>query len=283
MHPLDLENETAEKFGMNAIEDLNRKTRLDLFACVECGRCTDVCPAANTDKGLSPMHLMTKLRDALQNTGKSFAPSSQAPFPVSAGGMGIEATMAWQKNGWSTSRSAEPPALIGEVITEQELWSCTTCRACEERCPVGNLHLTPLLEMRRYLVLTEGKMPSEAKRALQNIERQGNPWGFPRKDRTAWMEQFAAETGWHIPTLRDNPQPEWLWWVGSMDTYDTRARQVTFALARLLHEAGVSFAVLGRRNAIPGTRPAGSGTSFSFKSCAGRISKPSGNTAFAKS
>ncbi len=268
---LDLEDESAVKFGMNAIEDLTRKQRLDLFACVECGRCTDVCPAANTDKGLSPMHLMTKLRDTLQRKGMEFAPrtslSLQSPGiqPVA---MDIRSTMAWQTTGWvkrGDSTSIQPSTLIGEVITEKELWACTTCRHCEERCPVGNLQLAPLMEMRRYLVLTEGKMPAEARRTLQNIDRQSNPWGFPRQDRTAWMEAFAAKEGWHIPTLRDNPKPDWLWWVGSMGAYDLRARRVTFAFARLLHEAGISFAVLGAEERNSGDTPRRLGDEFLFQ------------------
>ncbi|MFC5470187.1 (Fe-S)-binding protein [Cohnella suwonensis] len=262
MEPLNLEDDTAEKFGASELGDLARKTRLDLFACVECGRCTDVCPAANTDKGLSPMHLMTKLRDALQGHNKSFRPAIDRPIATS-GGADIRSTMTWQTENWRAGETK--PSLIGEVVTEQELWSCTTCRACEERCPVGNAQLSPLLEMRRYLVLTEGRMPSEARRTLQNIDRQGNPWGFPRKDRTAWMEAFAAEMGWRIPTLRDEPRPDWLLWVGSMGAYDARARKVTFALVKLLRQAGVSFAVLGAEERNSGDTPRRLGDEFLFQ------------------
>lgn len=265
MEPLDLEDETAEKFGMNEIADLTRETRLDLFACVECGRCTDVCPAANTDKGLSPMHLITKLRDAILNKGKSFKPTTSAPAQSAGDGMDIRETMAWQSEGWMKSPAGYEASLIGDVVTEQELWSCTTCRACEERCPVGNRQLTPLIEMRRYLVLTEGRMPTEAKRTLQNIDRQSNPWGFSRQERAAWMEAFAAREGWRVPTIRDHPKPQWLWWVGSMGAYDTRAREVTFAFARLLREAGVSFAVLGAEERNSGDTPRRLGDEYLFQ------------------
>lgn len=270
---MDLEDESAEKYGMNGVADLTRKQRLDLFACVECGRCTDVCPAANTDKGLSPMHIMTKLRDTLQGKGMEFRPMEKVVDGQSISSppaMDISSTMAWQSKGWmkrSQSKLDYPAstALIGEVITEQELWACTTCRHCEERCPVGNLQLAPIMEMRRYLVLTEGKMPSEAKRTLQNIDRQSNPWGFPRQDRTLWMEEFATKEGWQIPTLIDNPKPDWLWWVGSMGAYDLRARRVTFAFARLLHEAGVSYAVLGAEERNSGDTPRRLGDEFLFQ------------------
>ena len=266
MAPLDLEDENAEKFGMNELADLTRATRLDLFACVECGRCMDVCPAASTDKGLSPMHLMTKLRDSLLNKGMVFAPSTDAPVASDSSGMDIRATMAWQSSGWmAREKSACIPVLIGDVVTEQELWACTTCRACEERCPVGNRQLTPLIEMRRYLVLTEGRMPPEAKRTLQNIDRQSNPWGFPRQERAAWMEVFAAKEGWRIPTIRANPKADWLWWVGSMGAYDLRARGVTYAFARLLREAGVSFAVLGTEERNSGDTPRRLGDEYLFQ------------------
>jgi Fe-S oxidoreductase len=264
MTKLDLENEAAEKFGMNSVADLTRKQRLDLFACVECGRCTDACPAANTDKGLSPMHLMTKLRDTLQRKGMEFKPASEVESGH-PGDMDIGGTMAWQSSGWMKSNNPQAAELIGEVITEQELWACTTCRHCEERCPVGNMQLAPLMEMRRYLVLTEGKMPSEARRTLQNIDRQSNPWGFPRQDRTAWMEEFAAKMGWRIPTLRENPRPDWLWWVGSMGAYDRRALRVTFAFARLLKEAGIRFAVLGTEERNSGDTPRRLGDEFLFQ------------------
>ncbi len=263
---LDLEDETAEKFGMNAPGDLNRKQRLDLFACVECGRCTNVCPAANTDKGLAPMHIMTKLRDSLQGKGMEFRPAENVAKGADPHAMDIEATMDWQKKGWmKRGEGSSPAGLIGEVITEQELWACTTCRHCEEICPVGNLQLAPIMEMRRYLVLTEGRVPAEAKRTLQNIDRQSNPWGFPRQDRTAWMSEFAAKEGWSIPTLRDNPRPDWLWWVGSMGAYDLRARRVTFAFARLLREANVSFAVLGAEERNSGDTPRRLGDEFLFQ------------------
>jgi Fe-S oxidoreductase len=315
---MDLDDENAEKFGMNAVADLTRKQRLDLFACVECGRCTDVCPAANTDKGLSPMHIMTKLRDTLQSKGLEFRPAEKvvdSTSITSPAAMNISSTMVWQTKGWAKRSESKPanaahvanssnssnssnatnssnPAnsaslavsqlaehiqstadpstsspisLIGEVITEQELWACTTCRHCEERCPVGNLQLSPIMEMRRYLVLTEGKMPSDARRTLQNIDRQSNPWGFPRQDRTLWMEEFATKEGWQIPTLLDNSKPDWLWWVGSMGAYDLRARRVTFAFARLLHTAGVSFAVLGAEERNSGDTPRRLGDEFLFQ------------------
>ncbi|WP_258171096.1 (Fe-S)-binding protein [Paenibacillus sp. R14(2021)] len=275
--PLDLEDEEAESFGVGAVEQFNRKQLLDLYACVECGRCTNVCPASSTGKMLSPMHLIVKLRDHL--TEKGAAITSKSPWVpdfrrvsagvpsahVMAGAMPvwvhgergaqttIEPTMSAQRQAWNVREAApvSDVALIGDVMTESELWACTSCRSCEEQCPVGNEHVDKIIDMRRYLVLTEGRVPAEAQRAMQNIERQGNPWGLPRGERAAWLSAYAAAVPEAAPvqTMRDavrsGEQPELLLWAGTMGAYDQRSRKVLFAVVRLLQAAGVPFAVLG--------------------------------------
>ncbi|QYR24370.1 4Fe-4S dicluster domain-containing protein [Paenibacillus sp. sptzw28] len=284
--PLDLEDENAESFGVGAIEQFTQKQLLDLYACVECGRCTNVCPASGTGKLLSPMHLITKLRDHLTEKGAAITSKSPwVPAFAAVGGssgrqigahtMGsviplwmnnedaasrrtsIEPTMTAQRQAWTThaDAAAEDVQLIGEVMSEAELWACTTCRSCEEQCPVGNEHVDKIIDMRRYLVLTEGRLPAEGQRALQNIERQGNPWGLPRSDRTAWIAAYesAAEAyggrSRPVRTMQEaarlGERPELLVWAGTMGAYDQRSRSVLFALVRLLQHAGVPFAVLG--------------------------------------
>ncbi|NBD27522.1 4Fe-4S dicluster domain-containing protein [Paenibacillus sp. T1] len=272
--PLDLEDEEAESFGVGAVEQFTRKQLLDLYACVECGRCTNVCPASSTGKLLSPMHLIVKLRDHL--TEKGAAITSKSPWVPAFGGSGetgahvmsgtvplwsgggsarttIEPTMTAQKQAWhaQADAAATDVALIGDVMTESELWACTTCRNCEDQCPVGNEHVDKIIDMRRYLVLTEGRVPSEAQRAMQNIERQGNPWGLPRAERASWLAAYEAAVpdAPPVPTMRDaagrGEQPELLLWAGTMGAYDQRSRKILFAVVRLLQEAGVPFAVLG--------------------------------------
>jgi len=163
----------------------------------------------------------------------------------------IKPTMAAQAQAWTVRAEAlaEEVQLVGEVMTEEELWACTTCRNCEEMCPVGNEHVDKIIDMRRYLVLMEGKLPTDGQRALQNIERQSNPWGLPRAERAAWIEECEIRTGVRVKTMQEMKKlglkPELLLWAGSMGAYDTRSRQVLYDVVRLLDHAEISFATLG--------------------------------------
>ncbi|WP_019637954.1 heterodisulfide reductase-related iron-sulfur binding cluster [Paenibacillus fonticola] len=287
---LDLEDEAAESFGAGKIEDFSRKQMLDFYACVECGRCTNACPASNTGKTLSPMHLITKLRDHLQDkgaavTGKSpyvpgFAGSvrgthtlqpptdarpSELLWSDANGITNITPTMEWHKAAWTLQdTSPKDISLIGDVISEEELWACTTCGNCEDQCPVGNEHVDKIIDMRRYLILMEGRVPHEGQRAMMNIERQGNPWGLSRSDRVNWTGEVEAE-GIPVPTVQENPQFEYLFFVGSMGSYDQRSRKISKAFVRLLHEAGVSFAILGNEERNSGDTPRRLGNELVFQ------------------
>ncbi|MFC0214648.1 (Fe-S)-binding protein [Paenibacillus chartarius] len=289
---LDLEDEEAESFGVGRIEDFTRKQLLDLYACVECGRCTNVCPASNTGKMLSPMHLIVKLRDHL--TEKGAAVTSKSPWvPRFAFGGGaqrvhtvtrlseplgawrgtgitdIGPTLQAQKLAWTAGgRPISEVELIGGVMTEEELWSCTTCRNCEDQCPVGNEHVDKIVDMRRYLVLTQGSMPHDGQRALQNIERQGNPWGISRNDRIKWVKDIDPCGELRVPTVKENPDFDYLFFVGSMGSYDNRSRKVTKAFVRLLNKAGVSFAILGNEEKGSGDTPRRLGNEFLFQQLA---------------
>ncbi|CAH0120440.1 putative iron-sulfur-binding oxidoreductase FadF [Paenibacillus sp. CECT 9249] len=304
---LDLEDENAESFGVHKIEDFTQKQMIDFYACVECGRCTNVCPASNTGKLLSPMHLITKLRDHL--TEKGAALTSKSPwvpeFAFADGGvhrMGdpkeafgawdggavtdIGPTMQAQTMLWSAAaagKSAEQIELIGDVITEEEIWACTTCRNCEDQCPVDNEHVDKIVDLRRHLVLMQGSLPHDGQRALQNIERQGNPWGISRADRAKWIGELAAygdvEAGGdqadrtkRVPTVKENPDFEFLYFVGSMGAYDNRSKKITHSFVRLLQEAGVNFAVLGNEEKNSGDTPRRMGNEFLFQQlCAENI------------
>ncbi|HUC93321.1 MAG TPA: heterodisulfide reductase-related iron-sulfur binding cluster [Paenibacillus sp.] len=294
LRKLDLEDEEAESFGAGRIEDFTRKQMLDFYACVECGRCTNVCPASNTGKALSPMHLIVKLRDHL--TEKGAAVTSRSPwqpafaFPAGGGAHAVTAaetaapdwrpdngitdigpTLAWQKAAWQPAAKKAPQELqlIGDVMTEDEIWACTTCRNCEDQCPVGNEHVDKIVDLRRYLVLMEGSVPHEGQRAMQNIERQGNPWGLSRSDRGKWTGDID---GIPVPTVRENPGFEVLFFVGSMGSYDNRTRKVSRALVRLLNEAGVSFAILGNEERNSGDTPRRMGNEMLFQQlCAENI------------
>lgn len=299
LRTLDLEDENAESFGAGAVEQFTSKQLLDLYACVECGRCTNVCPASGTGKLLSPMHLIVKLRDHL--TEKGAAVTSKSPwvpafaFPGTAGSASvfrpeepagrewsgggitdIRPTMELQKKSWIKAGSgAEGESagsgtvaaiadvnLVGDIMSPEELWSCTTCRNCEDQCPVGNEHVDKIIDMRRYLVLTEGSMPHDGQRALQNIERQSNPWGISRSDRAKWLEEVK---GIWVPTVRDLPDFDYLLFVGSMGSYDNRTKKVTVALVKLLAHAGIRFAILGDEERNSGDTPRRMGNELLFQ------------------
>jgi len=297
---LDLEDENAESFGVGKVEDFTRKQMLDFYACVECGRCTNVCPASGTGKALSPMHLITKLRDHLQEKGAVISGKSpwvpEFAFGGTASGAGgrqgarahamnafssaevdwrgeegsatdIRPTQAWQKSTWAVEagRSATELELIGDVMTEDEIWACTTCRNCEDQCPVGNEHVDKIVDLRRHLVLMQGSLPQEGQRALQNIERQGNPWGLSRGNRAEWTGEIE---GLRVPTVRELPDFEYMFFVGSMGSYDPRSRRVSRAFVRLLAEAGVRFAILGNEEKSSGDTARRMGNELLFQQLA---------------
>ncbi|MBX5436568.1 MAG: (Fe-S)-binding protein [Alicyclobacillaceae bacterium] len=291
--PLDFSDEEATEFGVGKVEDFARGSLLDLYACVECGRCTNMCPASNTGKLLSPMHLVTKLRDHLTEKGEAktglspWTPDRWLGVPrgfahaVAEQAAGADLGGAFEPNEWHTDisptlrrqaavwqadrRDVHAVSLIGDVITEDELWACTTCRNCEEECPVGNEHLAFIYGMRRYLVMTEGRITAEAARTLSNIERQGNPWGLNRNERVKWREEFPDL---EVPTVEENPRFEYLFWVGSMGSYDNRNRKVVRAFVRILNEAGVSFAILGNLERSSGDTARRLGNEFLFQQLA---------------
>lgn len=283
LEKLDLEDENAESFGVGKIEDFTQKQMLDYYACVECGRCTNVCPASNTGKLLSPMHLIVKLRDHLTEKGAvtsktPWTPAFAFPQPathgvqaVSASGFDwssgpmttIEPTLQRQKQMWTaTEKPVDELNLIGDVMTEEEIWACTTCRNCEDQCPVGNEHVDKIIDLRRHLVLMEGSVPTDGQRAMQNIERQSNPWGINRNSRADWKEE---EDVGYVPTVKENPDFEILYFVGSMGSYDNRSMKISKSFTRLLNKAGVNFAILGNEEKNSGDTPRRMGNELLFQ------------------
>lgn len=268
---INFEDETQEVFGVGKIEDFTQTQLIDLYACVECGRCTNMCPASGTGKMLSPMDLIVKMRDHL--TEKGAAITSRTPWMPSFAFANTQANQIAMQASAEAAAAAEGAAavvydknLIGDVITEQELWACTTCRNCEDQCPVMNEHVDKIIDMRRYLVMTEGSMPAEAQRALNNIERQGNPWGINRKDRMKWIEGLNGE--YEVPTVKDTDDFEYLFWVGSMGSFDNRSQKITHAFVKLMHEAGIKFAILGNEEKNSGDTARRIGNEFLFQQLA---------------
>lgn len=272
LEAIDFEDETQESFGVGTIEDFTQKQLVDLYACVECGRCTNMCPATGTGKMLSPMDLIVKLRDHLTNHGAAVT-QKQPWVPTYA----FSNTLGNQLAVSSSSQGAQEasatleysPSLIGDVITEEEIWACTTCRNCEDQCPVMNEHVDKIIDLRRHLVLMEGKMDADAQRAMQNIERQGNPWGLNRKEKENWRD---AREDVYVPTVKElkkeGEEFEYLLWVGSMGAFDNRSQKIALSFAKLLNEAGVKFAILGNKEKNSGDTPRRLGNEFLFQELA---------------
>src|SRR5699024_4242193 len=202
-------------------------------------------------KMLSPMDIMIKLRDHL--TEKGAAVTGKSPWVPSFAFAGQEGNVLANMDRNEASEKVNAIQMIGDVITEEELAGCTTCRNCEDACPVMNEHVGQIIDMRRYLVMTEGKMDPEAQRAVMNIERQGNPWGLSKKDRIKWCE---LDESVEIPTIKElkkaDEEFEYLFWVSSMGAYDSRSQKIAIAFAKLMNQAGIKFAILGNKEANSG-------------------------------
>ncbi|WP_100009856.1 (Fe-S)-binding protein [Lentibacillus sediminis] len=259
------QNEEDISFGVGKVEDFEQRQMLDFYACVECGRCTDVCPASGTGKMLSPMDIMIKLRDHL--TEKGAAITGKSPWVPAYAFAGAQGNQASASN--EAAATVQDLSMIGDVITQEELAGCTTCRNCEDACPVNNEHLGQIIDMRRYLVMTEGKMDQEQQRAVMNIERQGNPWGLSKKDRIKWRETDESVS---IPTIKELKKEdkdfEYLFWVSSMGSYDSRSQKIAIAFAKLMNQAGVSFAILGNKEMNSGDTARRIGNEFLFQEIA---------------
>jgi Fe-S oxidoreductase len=249
---MDMENlEEDTVFGAGHIEDFSWKQLLDLATCTECGRCQDACPAWNTGKPLSPKLLVMGLRDNLFTS----APRLLAAGASSHGGESAEAQGA--------VALAEVPSLVPDTIDPDVLWSCLTCGACVEACPVDIEHIDTIVEMRRYEVLMESRFPTEAGLMLRNIENQGDPWGLGGAKRTEWTEGLDFEVPVVTGTIPDDV--EYLYWVGCAGALDERARKGVQSTARLLHRAGVKFAILGPRESCTGDPARRLGNEYLFQ------------------
>jgi Fe-S oxidoreductase len=192
--------EEAETFGVSKLEEFSWKRRLDFDACVECGRCQAACPAYMAGTALSPKQIIVKLKRHLHG---------ELPGPIH-----------------------------GALIQADELWACTTCMACVQECPAFIDIVDTIIDLRRYLTLSEGALPSTAAQSLQNIQRAGNPWGLPAAERLAWAE------GLDVPVLEPGMEVEYLYWVGCSASYDRRNQAIARSIVKILRAAGVSFGVM---------------------------------------
>ena len=237
---MDMENVSEDTvFGAGKMEDFTWKQMLDFSTCTECGRCQSVCPAWTTGKPLSPKLLIMGLRDNM------FASADRL---------------------LSGESNSDVATLVPTTIDPDVLWSCTTCGACVEQCPVDIEHVDAIIDMRRYEVLMESRFPTEAGLLLRNMENQGDPWGLGASKRTEWLSALDFE----VPII-DGPIPddiEYLYWVGCAGSLDERGRKQVVSTARMLHRAGVTFGILGPRESCTGDPARRMGNEYLFQEMA---------------
>ncbi len=235
----DLEGmvEREETLGKARIEQFHWKSILDFYTCTECGRCSDNCPATKTGKLLSPKHLTVNLRNHLYSRQNELI----------------------RKNG-----EPERIDLVGQdaVINPEVIWACTSCRACEQECPVFITYVDKIIGMRQHVVQERGDFPQQLATAFRGIENSGNPWNLPGHQRTAWAE------GLDVPRMADKGEAEWLLWVGCGPAYDDKAVKIARAMAQLLNMADVDYAILGEEEQCNGDPARRAGNEFLFQAMA---------------
>jgi Fe-S oxidoreductase len=235
----------AERFGAERLEDLSWPRLLDAYACIQCNRCQDACPASQTGKALSPAALEINKRMELNSL-------------TTAGPIGLVPT------GFVTGDAPSPRPLLEFAINEEAVWACTTCGACMEVCPVADEQMLDIVDIRRERVLMAGEFPRQLQAAFTGMERQGNPWNLSADKRLEWAE------GLDVPTVEANPNPDVLYWVGCAAAYDPGAQRTARAFVTLLREAGVNFAVLGKREACTGDSARRAGNEYLYADLADR-------------
>lgn len=265
--------------GVGKIEHFTWKSVLDFYTCTECGRCSDNCPAHLTGKLLSPKHLTLDLRNYLYNNEKEFITRPEGPHgdklvdgreaipaadatsdAASANTEAKEGEESAKKNGvpFKSKDVVVPSDPATGIIHPDVIWACTTCRACEEQCPVLISYVDKITDMRRNVVMVRGEFPHELQRPFQAMETNGNPWNLSRMDRAAWSD------GLEIPTLAEKGDAKVLYWVGCAASYDDRAKKIARATARLLKAAKVDFAILGQEETCTGDPARRAGNEFLF-------------------
>jgi Fe-S oxidoreductase len=229
--PLKLDDETAEKFGVVDIKDFTWKDLLDGFACIDCGRCDDYCPANQSGKPLSPKNLILKLKDFQLKEKKKLLSKEDAAL--------------------------DP--LMGDTYSGDEIWTCTSCGACMHVCPVKNEHIPKIIGLRQSLVLMESSFPEEMGQFFRSMETNANPWGFGSATKGEWAEELD------IKTLAQNADVDILYWVGCAGSFDERSKKVSYAMVNILKAAGVNFGILGQEENCCGDQARRLGNEYMFQ------------------
>jgi len=222
--------------GIQYLHDLSWKNVLDTFACIECGRCDDVCPANATGKELSPKWMIVNMKHLISDEKDKLLKGEQSQTP-----------------------------LVGHVMTEDALWSCTTCGGCMEVCPMGIEHIVDIVGMRQHQLMEAEEFPAEFTTLFNNLERQGNPWGQAQSTRADWAKGLEVKT---LSQIEDINEIDVLYWVGCAGSYDDNAKKVATAFSKLMHAAGMRFAILGKEEKCCGDPARRCGNEFLAQSMA---------------
>ncbi len=239
----NLTETSLESFGASVVEDFTWKQLLDTDACTMCGRCTSVCPAHATGKPLDPREIVLKTGEVMAATA-AHAPGGRVTPPL-----GTDAEITIGANS------------LFERITAEEIWSCTSCKACDEICPVNIEILDKILDMRRYLSLMESNFPAELGNAYRAMENQGNPWGMNQGERADWAKDLDVD----VVDPGDAFSHEYLYWVGCAGSFDDKNKKVTQSMAKLLRRAGIDVAILGPSEMCTGDSARRSGNEYLFQ------------------
>jgi len=239
---LDLEDEAAwedESLGINHIHQLNWKQGLDLYTCTECGRCKEVCPTYITDKPLNLHDFNDKLKFELLDNADNIIKRAKLSATIKPDGDSGQIDKNKAQISEQIAALNSKKQLVGDVIAEDTLWACTTCRACEEVCPVTIEHVPRIIAMRQGQTLMAEAYPKELNPALKGLERNGNPWGIGYDKRADWAD------GLDVKMMADDSDVDYLLWVGCAGSFDDRTKNVSTSLVKILQKAGISFAILG--------------------------------------
>ncbi|AFM00656.1 Fe-S oxidoreductase [Desulfitobacterium dehalogenans ATCC 51507] len=256
---IDFEDEGLETYGKSKLSEFSWKTLFNTDACLRCGRCQDNCPAYLSGKHLNPKKIIQDMGAYIEETGRALKKAHRAKPALEVAAQGSEIAAAAEA---LTEEELGLPYLIGDVIPEEDLWDCTTCRSCEEQCPIFIEHVDKTIDMRRNLVLMESRFPPEAQLAFRNMENNSNPWGIGWSSRGDFLKTVGCLT------LEENPEAEILYFPGCSGSFDARNQKVSAALVKLLKAAEVNFAILGSEEKCCGDSARRLGNEYLFQALA---------------
>lgn len=239
---MDFEDESVESYGMGSVKDMNWKMVLDTYSCTECGRCNVYCPTMLTGKPLSHRQLNKDLKAELYEHQDALLSGDEEKLKAI-------------------------PNLVGNRISEDTIWACTTCGACEQECPVFIEQTPRIIQMRQYKVLTESDISPELGRAFKGMENNSNPWGVGYERRDEWAEGLDVQRLGELE-LKEGEEPPLLYWIGCAGSFDDRNKKITLAMVKILKAAGVPFVILGKEEGCTGDPARRTGNEYLYQALA---------------